>query len=65
MKPKCEDCRYWERENDWKSGICKRYPPFLPQWTGYGTEMSLKRQCWTGEHDWCREFKEKEEENGH
>ena len=50
---KCQDCRYWEKEDD-RSGMegeCRRYAP-------RGTGGGLATYLWnkTKETDWCGDF---------
>jgi len=42
----CENCRYWDKEND-DEGICRRFPP--------DGETDLFPV--TGSTDWCGEFR--------
>ena len=62
---KCNECRYWDlqdegfvdQEDDYASGICKRYPPVVVE---IDREIQEERWPWTYMDDWCGEFKAKQ-----
>jgi len=52
MERRCDNCEWWDRNEERNGGYCQRFPPQChPDDDGMWP--------WTDVGDWCGEFKEK------